>query len=49
MENAMPSLKVKVKGSEVHNAEAGVRGRPLLMAHDTLGDLRSFRAGNAPR
>jgi esterase len=42
----MPSLQVN--GTEVHYAEAGVGGRPLLMMHGTLGDQRSFAAQMAP-
>jgi esterase len=42
----MPSLKVN--GTEIHYAEAGVGGRPLLMVHGTLGDQRSFAAQMAP-
>ena len=42
----MPSLQVN--GTEVHYAETGVGGRPLLMVHGTLGDLRSFTAQMAP-
>ena len=42
----MPSLQVN--GTEVHYAEAGVGGRPLLMVHGTLGDQRSFAAQMAP-
>lgn len=42
----MPSLHVN--GTEIHYAEAGVGGRPLLMVHGTLGDQRSFAAQMAP-
>lgn len=42
----MPSLQVN--GSEIHFAEAGVGGRPLLMVHGTLGDQRSFSAQMSP-
>jgi esterase len=42
----MPSLQVN--GTEIHYAEAGVGGRPLLMVHGTLGDQRSFTAQMAP-
>lgn len=38
----MPSLQVN--GTEIHYAEAGIGGRPLLMVHGTLGDQRSFTA-----
>lgn len=39
---------LQVNGIEVHYAEAGVGGRPLLMVHGTLGDQRSFTAQMAP-
>jgi esterase len=42
----MPSLHAN--GTEMHYAEAGVGGRPLLMVHGTLGDQRSFAAQMAP-
>ena len=42
----MPNLQVN--GTEVHYAEAGVGGRPLLMVHGTLGDQRSFTGQMAP-
>ena len=42
----MPSLQVN--GTEVHYAEAGVGGRPLLMVHGTLGDQRSFTTQMTP-
>ncbi len=42
----MPSLQVN--GTEVHYAEAGVGGQPLLMVHGTLGDQRSFIGQMAP-
>lgn len=42
----MPSLQVN--GTEVHYAEAGAGGRPLLMVHGTLGDQRSFAAQMEP-
>jgi pimeloyl-ACP methyl ester carboxylesterase len=42
----MPSLQVN--GTEIHYAEAGAGGRPLLMVHGTLGDQRSFAAQMAP-
>jgi esterase len=42
----MPSLHTN--GIDVHYAEAGVGGRPLLMVHGTLGDQRSFAAQMAP-
>lgn len=42
----MPSLQAN--GTEIHYAEAGVGGRPLLMVHGTLGDQRSFAAQMAP-
>jgi pimeloyl-ACP methyl ester carboxylesterase len=42
----MPSLHAN--GTEIHYAEAGVGGRPLLMVHGTLGDQRSFAAQMAP-
>ncbi|MDX2156609.1 MAG: alpha/beta hydrolase [Hyphomicrobiaceae bacterium] len=42
----MPSLQVN--GTEIHYAEAGVGGRPLLMVHGTLGDQRSFAAQMGP-
>lgn len=38
----MPSLHVN--GAEIHYAEAGVGGQPLIMVHGTLGDQRSFAA-----
>ncbi|MBX9702489.1 MAG: alpha/beta hydrolase [Acetobacteraceae bacterium] len=42
----MPSLHAN--GTEVHFAEAGAGGAPLLMVHGTLGDQRSFGAQMAP-
>lgn len=36
----MPSLRVN--GTEIHYAEAGAGGSPLLMVHGTLGDQRIF-------
>jgi pimeloyl-ACP methyl ester carboxylesterase len=42
----MPSLHTS--GTEIHYAEAGVGGQPLLMVHGTLGDQRSFTAQMAP-
>jgi len=42
----MPSLHVN--GTDIHYAEAGVGGQPLLMVHGTLGDQRSFAAQMAP-
>jgi pimeloyl-ACP methyl ester carboxylesterase len=42
----MPSLHSN--GTEIHYAEAGVGGTPLLMVHGTLGDQRSFAAQMAP-
>lgn len=42
----MPSLHVN--GTEIHYAETGAGGRPLLMVHGTLGDQRSFTAQMAP-
>ena len=42
----MPSLQVNE--TEIHYAEAGVGGRPLLMVHGTLGDQRSFTAQMGP-
>ena len=42
----MPSLHVN--GTEIHYAEAGVGGRPLILVHGTLGDQRSFAAQMAP-
>lgn len=42
----MPSLLVN--NTEIHFAQAGVGGRPLLMVHGTLGDQRSFAAQMAP-
>jgi esterase len=42
----MPSLHVN--GTEMHFAEAGVGGRPLLLVHGTLGDQRSFAAQMDP-
>lgn len=42
----MPSLRAN--GTEIHYAEAGNGGRPLLMVHGTLGDQRSFQAQMAP-
>lgn len=35
-------------GTEIHYAEAGAGGAPLLMVHGTLGDQRSFEAQMAP-
>ncbi len=42
----MPSLQVN--GVEIHYAEAGAGGLPLVMVHGTLGDQRSFGAQMAP-
>ena len=42
----MPSLSVN--GTEIHYAEAGAGGRPLLLVHGTLGDQRSFAAQMEP-
>ncbi len=42
----MPSLHAN--GTEIHYAEAGAGGAPLLMVHGTLGDQRSFGAQMAP-
>jgi len=42
----MPSLHAN--GTEIHYAEAGVGGRPLVLVHGTLGDQRSFAAQMAP-
>lgn len=42
----MPSLQVN--GTEIHYAEAGAGGQPLVMVHGTLGDQRSFAAQMAP-
>ncbi len=42
----MPSLQVN--GTEIHFAEAGAGGTPLLLVHGTLGDQRSFAAQMAP-
>jgi esterase len=42
----MPSLHAN--GTEIHYAEAGVGGEPLLMVHGTLGDQRSFAAQMTP-
>lgn len=42
----MPSLHAN--GTEMHYAEAGVGGQPLLMVHGTLGDQRSFAAQMDP-
>ena len=39
---------LRVDGTEVHYAEAGVGGPPLLMVHGTLGDQRSFAAQMEP-
>lgn len=36
----MPSLQAN--GTEIHYAEAGAGGTPLLLVHGTLGDQRSF-------
>lgn len=42
----MPSLRVN--GAEIHFAEAGAGGVPLLLVHGTLGDQRSFGAQMKP-
>jgi len=42
----MPSLHTN--RTEIHYAEAGVGGPPLLLVHGTLGDQRSFAAQMAP-
>jgi pimeloyl-ACP methyl ester carboxylesterase len=42
----MPSLRVN--GTEIHYAEAGAGGQPLLMVHGTLGDQRVFAAQMQP-
>lgn len=42
----MPSLHTN--GTDIHYAEAGVGGSPLLLVHGTLGDQRSFAAQMAP-
>jgi esterase len=42
----MPSLHAN--GIEIHYAETGVGGQPLLLVHGTLGDQRSFAAQMAP-
>lgn len=42
----MPSLQVN--GAEIHYAEAGMGGQPLLLVHGTLGDQRSFAAQMGP-
>lgn len=42
----MPSLHAN--GTEIHYAEAGAGGTPLLLVHGTLGDQRSFEAQMAP-
>ena len=42
----MPILHAN--GTEIHYAEAGLGGQPLLMVHGTLGDQRSFAAQMAP-
>lgn len=42
----MPSLSAN--GTEIHYAEAGAGGAPLLLVHGTLGDQRSFAAQMAP-
>ena len=42
----MPSLSVN--GTDIHYAEAGAGGRPLLLVHGTLGDQRSFAAQMQP-
>lgn len=42
----MPSLHAN--GAEIHFAEAGAGGQPLLMVHGTLGDQRSFAAQMQP-
>ena len=42
----MPSLAVN--GTEIHYAEAGAGGVPLLLVHGTLGDQRSFGAQMKP-
>lgn len=39
---------LQVNGTEIHYAEDGVGGQPLLMVHGTLGDQRSFAAQMAP-
>ncbi len=39
---------VNINGTELHYAEAGVGGQPLLMVHGTLGDQRSFAAQMEP-
>ncbi|MCC6720532.1 MAG: alpha/beta hydrolase [Acetobacteraceae bacterium] len=38
----------RVNGTEIHYAEAGVGGQPLLLVHGTLGDQRSFAAQMEP-
>jgi esterase len=42
----MPSLHAN--GADIHYAEAGAGGPPLLMVHGTLGDQRSFAAQMEP-
>lgn len=42
----MPSLRAN--GTEMHYAEAGAGGQPLVMVHGTLGDQRSFAAQMEP-
>jgi esterase len=39
---------LRINGTEIHYAEAGVGGQPLLMVHGTLGDQRSFAAQMEP-
>ena len=42
----MPSLRAN--GTEIHYAEAGAGGQPLVLVHGTLGDQRSFGAQMKP-
>jgi pimeloyl-ACP methyl ester carboxylesterase len=42
----MPHLTVD--GTDIHYAEAGAGGQPVLLVHGTLGDQRSFEAQMAP-
>lgn len=42
----MPSLHAN--GTEIHYAEAGAGGPPLVLVHGTLGDQRSFAAQMEP-
>lgn len=37
-----------VNGTEIHYAQTGVGGQPLLMVHGTLGDQRSFASQMEP-